>query len=185
MQHVQNLPFLKNILATVSMDAAGQGAYLPKRYLYQQMQDKGSYILPMKQSVMKDARLMPGTRCMIALLSGWAGKGQDLKTTKSVIAKHLGRSPRQVFRYLKDAARAGYLTYNYTKNRIGAIVGIQVFLKFALLRPNLKKPAKKPRNTDRTLESNTNTYLKDSYNIDKELEKKLEQFRKTMSFSPT
>lgn len=177
MQHLQNLPFLKNILATVSIDAMGKGAYQPKRYFYHPLPDKGSYILPMKQSVMKDARLMPGTRCMIALLSGWTGKGQNLKTTKAVIAKHLGRSPRQVFRYLKDAARAGYLTYNYTKNRIGAITGIQVFLKFALLRPILKKSAKKPRNTDRTLEADTNTYIKDSYNIDDELEARLDKFR--------
>ena len=110
MQHVQNLSLLKNLMATLSTDNVGQGAYQPKRYFYEPLPDKGSFILPMKQSVMKDARLMPGTRCMIALLSGWAGKGKDLRTTKSIIAKHLGRSVRQVYRYLKDAARAGYLT---------------------------------------------------------------------------
>ena len=47
---------------------------------------------------------MPGTLRMLALLAGWAGHGAPLDTNLSVIGKHLGRSARQVQRYLKDAA---------------------------------------------------------------------------------
>ena len=62
---------------------------------------------------------------------------------------------RQVYRYLKDAAEEGYLTYNYTKNRIGMITGIKVFLSFDLLRPTIKKRKFQAR----TQGANTNTYL--------------------------
>lgn len=161
----------------------GQGACVPKRYFYRRLEDKGSYILPLKQSAVKDARLMPGTRCLLAMLVGWAGKGRELKTTQGVLGKHIGRSIRQVRRYLKDAAREGYLTYNYTKNRIGAIIGIKIFLAFDLLRPNLKKSAEGRRNKDRTPMSDTNTLLKDSYNKDVELEKRLDRLRRTMQNS--
>lgn len=161
----------------------GQGACVPKRYFYQKPEDKGTYVLPLKQSFVKDARLMPGTRCLLALLVGWAGKGRDLRTTQGVLGKHIGRSIRQVRRYLKDAAREGYLTYNYTKNRIGAITGIKIFLAFDLLRPTLKKNDKNRRNQDRTHRSDTNTLLKDSYIKDVELEKRLDRFRRTMQKS--
>ena len=156
---------------------AGQGAFVPKRHYYQRLPDTGSYVLPIKQSFVKDARLMPGTRCLLALLVGWAGKGRELKTTQGVLGKHIGRSVRQIYRYLKDAAREGYLTYNYTKNRIGAITGIKIFLSFELLRPNLKKKPENGRNQDRTQRSDTNTLLKYSYNKDVELEKRLDRLR--------
>ncbi len=174
---------LRNLLVMMPSELQaeiGQGVSVPKRYYYQRPQDKGSYILPLKQSFIKDARLMPGTRCMLALLVGWAGKGRALETTQGVLGKHLGRSIRQVYRYLKDAAREGYLSYNYTKNRIGAITGIKIFLSFDLLRPNLKKKPKNGANQTRTLVSDTNTLLKDSYNKSKkdvELEKKLDRLR--------
>ena len=157
----QTLHHLMAMMPSELQKEAGQGAIVPKRYFYQRLPDKGSYVLPIKQSFVKDARLMPGTRCMLALLTGWAGKGRGLRTTQGIIGKHLGRSVRQVFRYLKDAMREGYLTYNYTKNRIGAITGINIFLNFDLLRPNLKKKRENGRNQDRTQRSNTNTLLKD------------------------
>ncbi|GGG37303.1 hypothetical protein GCM10011344_42650 [Dokdonia pacifica] len=183
MKHISLNKTLHNILAMMPSDhqkEVGQGANVPKRYFYQRPEDKGSFILPLKQSFVKDARLMPGTRCMLALLVGWAGKGRDLRTTQGALGRHLGRSVRQIFRYLKDAAREGYLTYNYTKNRIGAIIGIKIFLSFELLRPNLKKKPKIGRKQDRTLVSDTNTLLKDSYIIDVELEKRLDKFREVI-----
>ena len=136
----------------------GEGSDQPARKFTQRPEDNGSFILPLKQSFMKNARLMPGTRCMIALLVGWAGKGRDLSITQATLAKHLGRSVRQVYRYLKDAAEEGYLTYNYTKNRIGMITGIKIFLSFSLLRPSLKKR----KTSARTHVSDTNTFLKDN-----------------------
>ena len=152
----------------------GQGSNLPRRYFIQRPHDNGAFILPMKQSFIKDARLMPGTRCMLALLLGWAGKGRVLQLTQGTIAKHIGRSVRQVYRYLKDAAREGYLSYNYTKNRLGMITGIKVFLSFDLMRYTAKKNQKNGRKPARTLKSDTNTFLKTLYNKDDELELKLQ-----------
>jgi len=51
-------------------------AAVPRRYFFQRPEDKGSYVLPLRQSFIKDARLMPGTRIMLALLVGWAGTGR-------------------------------------------------------------------------------------------------------------
>src|SRR4029077_6445095 len=106
--------------------------------------------------------LMPGTRIMLALLTGWAGKGGPLQLTERTIAKHLRRSVRQVFRYLQDAAREGYLRYAYTKNRMGMRTGLKIYLSFLLLRP---RPAAKTQgkliNSARTLASDTNEKQKD------------------------
>jgi len=180
MKQVYRNQLLSNMMAMMPAELQmqlGQGASVPSRHFYQRLPDNGSYVLPIKQSFIKDARLMPGTRCLLTLLVGWAGKGRELKTTQGVLGKHIGRSVRQVYRYLKDAAREGYLTYNYTKNRIGAITGIKIFLSFDLLRPNLKKKSKTRINQDRTLASDTNTLIKYSYNKDVALEKRLDRFR--------
>jgi len=77
----------------------GQGTGLPQRCFKKRPEDNGTFVLPLKQSFIKDARLMPGTRCMLAMLAGWAGQGAPLELTESTIAKHLGRSIRQVYRY--------------------------------------------------------------------------------------
>jgi hypothetical protein len=157
---------------------------LPRRYFFERPKDNGSYVLPIKQSFIKDARLMPGTRCMLALLTGWAGRGEPLLTTQGTIAKHLRRSVRQVFRYLRDAAREGYLRYAYTKNRMGMITGLKIYLSFPLLRPDLKrKPLSAPANPARTLPSDTNTLIKDSYLIDPELGARLDSLRQAMEVS--
>jgi hypothetical protein len=149
---------------------------LPRRYFYQRAPDKGAYVLPLKQSFIKDGRLMPGTRIMLALLVGWAGTGRPLETTQPTLAKHLQRSVRQVFRYLKDAAREGYLSYAYTKNRLGMITGLKIYLSFPLMRPNLKrKPRPKPAKPARTHTADTNTLIKDSYLIDEKLGSGLEK----------
>ena len=148
------------------------GRGLPKRYFIQAPEESNTFILPMKQSFMKDARLMPGTRCMLALLSGWLGTGQKLELTQSTIAKHLGRSVRQVYNYLKDATRLGYLTYNYRKNRLGMITGIRIWLSLDLLRPKKQKPRENRRNQARQ----STTTIKDNLyinNKDQELEDRL------------
>ncbi len=170
---------LINILRTMPSELQaeiGQGADLPQRCFLQAPTDTGTFILPMKQSFMKDPRLMPGTKCMLALLVGWAGKGRALELTQARIAKHIGRSVRQVYRYLKDAVREGYLTYNYTKNRLGMITGLKVFLSFDLLRHTFKKR----KNQARTHVSDTNPFHKDLYKKDMEIESKLESLRLAM-----
>lgn len=159
----------------------GQGTDLPQRYFKQRPVDNGTFVLPLKQSFIKDARLMPGTRCMLAMLAGWAGQGAPLELTENTIAKHLGRSIRQVYRYLKDAVREGYLRYYYTKSRMGMITGIKVWLTFDLIRSLKPKkqtnPDKNRRIPARTQTSDINkTYIyKDKK--DPELEQKLERLR--------
>ena len=145
-------------------------AALPRRYFLERPEDNGAYVLPLRQSFVRDARLMPGTRTMLALLTGWAGTGRPLETTEGTIGEHLCRSVRQVFRYLQDAAREGYLRYAYTKNRLGMITGLKIYLSFSLLRPELKrKPHQTPAKPARTLMADTNTLIKDSYLIDEKL----------------
>lgn len=170
---------LINILRTMPSELQaemGQGGNLPRRYFLEAPADTGTFILPVKQSFIKDPRLMPGTKCMLSLLVGWAGKGRALELTQGTIAKHIGRSVRQIYRYLKDAVREGYLTYNYTKNRLGYITGIKVFLNFDLLRHTFKKR----RNQARTHVSDTNPFHKDLYKKDVEIEKRLESLRIAM-----
>ena len=116
------------------MTAHSNTAALPARYYHQPPTDTGTYVLPLKQSFIKDHRLMPGTRCMLALLTGWAGKGRALELTRATIGRHIGRSVRQVYRYVQDAARFGYLRYGYTKNRLGMVTGLRVWLRFDALR---------------------------------------------------
>jgi hypothetical protein len=157
-------------------------AALPRRYFFERPEDNGAFVLPLKQSFVKDARLCPGTRCMLALLTGWAGTGQALRVTQGTIAKHLRRSVRQVFRYLKDAAREGYLRYGYTKNRLGMITGLQIYLCFDRIRPNLKKRRAGGGKPARTLMADTNTSIKDSIYSDPEIETRLERLREAAGF---
>jgi hypothetical protein len=156
-------------------------AALPRRYFWERSKDNGSYVLPIRQSFVRDARMMPGTRIMLTLLTGWAGRGEPLLTTEGTIAKHLRRSVRQVYRYLQDAVREGYLRYAYTKDRMGMITGLKIYLSFALLRPDLKqKPRAKPAIPGRTLMADTNTLIKDSYLSDPELGAALDRLRQAI-----
>jgi hypothetical protein len=147
----------------------------------------------MKQSVHKDARLMPGTRNMLALLTGWAGMGRPIELTQGTIAKYLHRSVKQIARYLRDARREGYLHYSYRKNRLGMITGLIIHLHLERLRPDLKrKPRAKPANPARTHRSDNNTLVKDSSYLDpaakaarERLDAALERFRQTAGFSPS
>ncbi len=123
-------------------------------------QDTGTYILPVKQSLIRDARVMPGTLRLVLLLAGWAGKRQAIETTQGILGRHLGRSVRQIYRYLKDAVEEGYLTYAYVKNRIGMITGLRIRLNFpAIFRSERPSPKNRPTKRGfpaRTLPSDTN-----------------------------
>ena len=96
--------------------------------------EKGTFVKAIKQSFVKNPRMMPMTRLMLTLISGWAGDGGKIETTIGIIAKHLSRSRRQVIRYLKDAVEEGYLFYSRTKNRQGLYTGIRIRLNFAAIR---------------------------------------------------
>ncbi len=193
MRHI--LPSFHNLIA-VRSDAeqrlwTGQvlgldSTTLPRRCFRARPKDNGTYVLPVKQSFIKDARLMPGTRIMLTLLTGWAGRGEPLETTQGTIAGHLGRSVRQVFRYLKDAAREGYLRYAYTKNRLGMITGLKIYLCFPLLRADVKRKARgaNPPNPARTPVADTNTLIKDSYLMDEKVGAGLERLWNAIRSEP-
>ncbi len=120
----------------------------PSRAKAIEPEDNGTFILPMKQCFMKNRRIMDSTARMVSLLAGWAGQGIAIETTQGIIARHIGKSVRQVQRMLLDAWREGYLTYSYTKNRRGMITGIKIFLRFTrILKEKSMKTRTKPATT--------------------------------------
>lgn len=100
----------------------------PRRKQLRAPRDDGLFVKPLKQSFLKNPRLMPGTRIVLSMLAGWAGRGGPIETTLGIIAKHVGRSARQVQRYLKDAMEEGYLRTSYVKDRVGRITGLRIRL---------------------------------------------------------
>ena len=150
----------------------------PRRKRLRRPASTGKFILPLRQSLIMDARLMPGTLRMLALLAGWAGHGAPLDTNLCVIGKHLGRSARQVQRYLKDAAEEGYLYVRQRVNRLGYVIGLRIHLcRAAIYAPKMAKVSgeagrqgverisgrRKPATTDRAdTNENISIYLKRS-----------------------
>ncbi|WP_367389097.1 hypothetical protein [Lewinella sp. LCG006] len=111
----------------------------PRRKSIDAPLDNNTFVKPIKQCFVKNPRLMPMTRIMLTLISGWAGDGRPIETTIGIIAKHLGKSRRQVFRYLKDAVEEGYLFYSRTKNRKGMYTGVKLRLNLSAIRYTSKK----------------------------------------------
>jgi hypothetical protein len=148
--------------------------------------DNNTFVKPIRQCFVKNPRLMPMTRLMLTLLSGWAGQGDAIKTTIGIIAKHMGRCRRQVFRYLKDAVEEGYLFYNRTKDRIGRYTGIKIWLNFPAIRfttsRNQKKPRETAKNLDVTLKSETNSKSIYTTQKDEEIWNKLLSFGATLGY---
>ncbi|SAL84904.1 hypothetical protein AWB68_07488 [Caballeronia choica] len=153
----------------------------PQRCFARRPEDKGTFVLPVKQTLIKNARLMPGTRCMLMLLAGWAGKAYDnrrdpddkdtrvvaarsISTTRGIIGKHLGRSARQVARYLNDAKREGLLEWSYVVNRLtGMITGLKITLLASEIFGGMKdrqryldEKAENRRKSDATVKADTN-----------------------------
>ena len=110
-------------------DLAGR----PRRKTLRRPEPSDTFVLPLRQSFLKDPRLMPGTTRMLCLLAGWYGRGGPLHTTLGVIARHLGRSTRQVQRYLQDAVEEGYLYYTKRADRLGYVIGLKIGLNIAAL----------------------------------------------------
>lgn len=122
-------------------------------------EDNGAFILPMKQCFMKNRRIMDSTARMVSLLAGWAGQGTAIETTQGIIARHIGKSVRQVQRMLLDAWREGYLTYSYTKDRIGLITGIKIFLKFPRILKEKTAVGRRKQATTFVSDTNRNIYI--------------------------
>ncbi|MEM9887288.1 MAG: hypothetical protein AAF849_15450 [Bacteroidota bacterium] len=167
----------------------------PKRKWYKTPIDNDTFVKPIKQCFVKNPRLMPMTRLMLTLIAGWAGQGTSISTTTGIIAKHLRRSRRQVFRYLKDAMEEGYLSYCKTKGRSGLYTGIKIWLNFGAIRftrfQKKNKTPKTPKSTqsrtksDVPLMSDTNTkqiYNKWNTQEDEKLMKALLSFGATLGY---
>ena len=152
MQHLSSIDSLRILTPQI------MGINQPRRKLLPLLPSNNAFVKPVKQSFVTNPRMMPQTRCMLLMLLGWAGQEQAIETTIGIIAKKIGRSRRQVFRYLQDAIEEGYLFYSRTKNRMGYYTGIKIHLNFLAIKP--RKPAikstKNRRNKDVTLESDTN-----------------------------
>ena len=167
---------------------AGQGGdpSKPRRKSMDAPVDNNTFVKPIRQSFVKNPRLMPMTRLMLTLLSGWAGRGDAIKTTIGIIAKHMGRCRRQVFRYLKDAVEEGYLFYSRTKDRIGRYTGVRISLNFPAIRfKTSRKPQKHSKaaeNLDVTLKSETNGKSLYTNRKDDEIWKKLISFGETLGY---
>lgn len=105
-----------------------------------------AFVAPLRQSLIRDPRLMPGTTRMVCLLAGWAGQGRPIDTTLGAIGRNLGRSARQVQRYLKDAAEEGYLYVRRITNRLGYVIGLRITLcRDAIYQPKREKKTSLPR----------------------------------------
>lgn len=114
-----------------SFNALAHGG--PKRKSLMRPKASNRFVLPIRQSFVMDARLMPGTTRMLTLLAGWAGHGRPIDTNLSVLARHLGRSVRQIQRYLRDAAEEGYLYSRQVTNRLGYVIGLRITLSKAAI----------------------------------------------------
>ena len=158
----------------------------PRRKSLEAPVDKETFIKPLKQCFIKNPRTMPMTRIMISLLAGWAGQGTAIETTIGIIAKHLGRCRRQVFRYLKDAEEEGYLYYSRTKDRIGRYTGIKVYLNFAAIRftkfERPKKRRKSAKKLDVTHLSDTNTKSYINKENDEAIAERLQRLATALGF---
>lgn len=147
----------------------------PRRKSLVRPSPNGRFVLPVRQSLVMDARLMPGTTRLLMLLAGWGGSGRSIDTTLGALGRNLSRSSRQIQRYLRDAAEEGYLYFRQITNRFGYVVGLRISLcKSAIYAPKRKAPdaqeqrpwvdnyaARGRRNPATTQESgiNKNTYI--------------------------
>ena len=127
---------------------------------------------------------MPMTRLMLTLLAGWAGQGGSIETTVGIIGKHLQRSRRQVFRYLKDALEEGYLTYSKTKCRMGLYTGIKLWLNFGAIRHKnkRKKVQKTTEKLEVTYQTDTNDKSINNTKEDDELWSRLLEFGSSLGY---
>ena len=158
---------------------------LPRRKQLFRPVDDGTFVLPLKQSFIKDPRCMPGTKIMVAMLTGWAGTQQSIVTSMRVIGEHLNRSTRQVYRYLQEAMEEGYLLYCQVKNRLGYITGIKIWINRPAIRRKTRKfgpvAARPRRNPGMTQKSDINEKKFNSTHEDPEIKAAPDRFWKAMT----
>lgn len=161
----------------------GQGASSSplKRKTLEAPYDNGTFIKPIKQSFIRNPRLSPGCKIMLALLAGWAGQQTTIKTTMASIGKQISRSRRQVFRYLQDAVEEGLVLYSKTQNRMGYITGIKIWLNFGAIRHTYdrylsRKRAEYRKNQDVTHKANINPNSIFNIQTDEEMTSVLARF---------
>ena len=113
----------------------------PKRKSLARPPTTKRFVLPVRQSFVMDARLMPGTTRLLMLLAGWGGSGRPIDTTLGALGRNLSRSSRQIQRYLRDAAEEGYLYFRKITNRFGYVVGLRISLcKSAIFAATKEEP---------------------------------------------
>ena len=168
----------------------------PRRKMLTAPPDNGTFIKPVKQCFVRNARTMPMTRLMLILLYGWAGNGGTITTTQGIIAGKIERCTRQTIRYLKDAMEEGLLIYRRTKDRMGYYTGIKIWLNFGAIRHEAKGYRACPREGGgktyaKTAESRAMTYKsetneKDNINtkIDPEFRKRIVAICKRNGIEP-
>jgi len=187
--HFKSLSLVPSILAYKVYDQTPEINFAPKRKSMDTPYDDGSFIKPLKQSFVKNPRLMPMTRLMLSLLSGWNGKGQGgIETTTGTIAKHLNRSSRMVFNYLKDAMEEGYLSYTRRKDRMGYYIGIKIILNFGAIRRSFNKRKTEPKtaeNRDRNYTSEINYNLLNTKEPDTKIMDALARFAANAGYLDT
>lgn len=171
---------IENVQAYAPYWAQAAVAGRPARKALSVPFDNGSFIKPLKQSFVRNPRTMPMTRIMLMMLAGWAGQGGVITTTQGILAGKLGRSVRQVIRYLQDAMEEGLLIYWPTRDAIGYYTGIKILLNFGAIRYKTKwkkaaKATKAAETQAMTLPSDTNGNHKFILGCDKEFRKEIRE----------
>ncbi|WP_148639184.1 hypothetical protein [Aquimarina longa] len=183
MRHIASTSYLNTIIAPYSFNRSKE----PRRKSLALQSPNFGFVKAVKQDFVRNPRMMSGTRCMVLMLLGWAGSEQPIKTTAGIIAKKLGRSVRQVHRYLQDAIQEGYLYYSRTKDRLGYYTGIKIHLNFGAIRSYKKQPV--PRtNSDMTDTADTNTnfiYKREDTKQEREYLSKIDAILKRNGLPPT
>ena len=180
MQQISDLEFLKILTPQILGKTS-----LPRKSLPLPVPNN-AFIKPVRQSFVTNPRMMPNTKNMVLMLLGWAGQEQAIETTIGIIAKKIGRSTRQVHRYLIDAIEEGYLFYSRTKDRMGYYTGIKVYLNFGALKPAQKR-FKNRRRSDMTSMTETNSksiYKRENTAPEQQFLDKIEEIKRRNNLPP-
>lgn len=159
---MQHLSLIGNLRVLNAPCSVKNKAKKPKRKSLELHKPNFGFVKPVQQDFVRNPRLMPMTRNMVLMLMGWSGQEQPLETTVGIIAKKLGRSVRQVHRYLQDAVEEGILFYSRTKNRWGYYTGIKIHLNFFALKPIKPKKRRKQDMTDKADTNGNYIYIREN-----------------------
>lgn len=130
-------------------------SFQPKRKQLEAPQDDGTFILPMKQSFMKNPRLGHGVKIMLSILLGLGGNECVIKITTGTLGSMMNRSRRTIYSYIQEGVSEGYLTYSKLKSKIGYYIGLKIYLNYKAIRKSkpIKKEVKQPTTLPKTAET--------------------------------